>query len=492
MPNPRLVLKCQHQRNLHTIQKQAMNMRKVLTFSLFILLSVCYAVSYPHSHSSTDLSVPIKAAQVSSDVFQCDSSNSIHRALCKAALQKVNLELEQAGIRIDRNGVLFVYDDATDKKIQTGKSCSVTAKQTHQHLEARFKRSARLRLTGNSLTEPFLLRLKLPVTLHGRIDIKQRFGVKVPKISSFMIRMKCKNYASDSYSLKGSVSTNAKLGVGFYLKPSLGTVESGDYAIVLQPIVRVVTRLENIDIKLDASGVNPIAAVWSSVVGWRSTLHQVADAAVNGRSIKAVIDKNAAWDFGSTVVLGIGSLPAPLERIIWKLLSKAGEFFARKKARGYGADIEDDLNKKVRRALKVGSDGKRVLIIKRKFMELMRTNGNDANIFVKPQASPTDNCMNRANYICAVCRGCSTCRSEQRKCRVQRDAESRKWTPKNMISSVPKVAALVKQSPKSSVGVRSPAQDRDACYNRASGVCSACKGCSECRYLISGCDKMRI
>ncbi|PXF41761.1 hypothetical protein BWQ96_08511 [Gracilariopsis chorda] len=474
------------------MQEQAKNMKVFLSLTLFALFSLSYAASYPRFYSPTDLSVAVKASQVSTEVFRCDSSNAIHRALCRAALNKVNSELEGAGISIDRNGVLFVYDDPSNRKIQTGKSCSVTAEQRHQHLEARFKRSARLRLKGNSLTEPFVLRLKLPVTLSGRVDIKQRFGAKVPQISSFKIRMKCKNYASDSYSLKGSLSTNANMGIGFYLKPSLGTVASGDYAIVLQPIVRVVTKLESTDIRLDASGVSPIAAVWSSVVGWTSTLTQVADAALNGKSITAVIERNVAWDVGSAVVLGIGSLPAPLEKLLWKLLSTVGEFLARKKARGYGEDIEDDLNKKVRRALNVGSDGKRVIIIKRNFMEMLRKQGENENVFVRPPTNPTADCMTGVNYMCSICRGCSQCVSERNRCRAQQRAVTQKWTPKNLIHSVPKIAALARPSPNPKPAPRGTVQDRDACYRRAHSVCAACRGCGECRYLISQCDRIRI
>lgn len=373
--------------------------------------------------------------QILPSVFSCDSSDPLLQAICKEALKKINAELQSGGISIDRAGLLFNYDDPKDEKIRTGHSCTVTADVKHKRVTARIDRSAGVNLSGNSLTEPLTLRFKLPVTVDARVDVKQRFGTR--------LIFGCSNYASDSYSLKATLSTQADAVIGFALNPSLGKVASGDYGLVLEPNVAVLSSLDNFDLDFRVSGVSPITSVLTHIVGFSSTILKSITALFKGDSVSKIIKDSLVFDFGVPIVLGIGALPRPVEDLIWGQLANFAEHIIEKEALGFGADLEDKLNADVRRIFKTDDDGKRTIIVKKEIVQLVAGGAGSSQIFIDPPRKRSlKACKDPVLRLCAQCRGCPDCVNRLRACDKAEREYNRQYGATNLVASKPKIASL--------------------------------------------------
>jgi hypothetical protein len=75
--------------------------------------------------------------------FECRTGNAEEQLLCRVVRTRINDELAQSNISIDANGILFGYDDPTHIKIDTGHSCTVTARIERRRASARLGRGGR-------------------------------------------------------------------------------------------------------------------------------------------------------------------------------------------------------------------------------------------------------------------------------------------------------------------------------------------------------------
>lgn len=374
--------------------------------------------------------------QISANVFTCDSSNELLNAVCQVGLRRINNDLEAAGIAIDQDGLLFTWEDPADKKINTGHSCTVTAKVTNQKASARITSGAMLRFNGNSLTEPFAMRLQLPVVLDAKVDVKQRFGTRI--LGS------CSNTGSDSYDLKATLTTTADAMLGLSFNPSFGMLDSGDYGLVIEPKVAVVSQVRNTDLSFRISGVSPLTPVLTFVHGFGSSLFKIVTTLFTGDSIKGVLS-GLLFDLGAPIILGIGALPRPLEAEIWDRILKSPQREAEKKAMGFGNDIEEKLQADLRRIFKLQADGKRVFIIKKDIVELVRDLGVNADVFTEPPISPSVECEERAKVPCRsndLNVIYDVCIPLQQECQRLAREHQEKYSPTSVIVSKPKVASL--------------------------------------------------
>lgn len=406
-------------------------------FTILCLLFFSSVLSSPIRHSEK---------QISASVFSCESSNELLNAICAVGLREVNAELQAAGISITRDGILFSFDDPQDKTISTGHSCTVTAKTTHVHFSAKLSSTSSLDLNGNSLIEPLLIRVQLPVSFSARVDVKQRFGIRI--LGS------CSNTGSDSYALKGSVGTAADIIVGFSLNPSLGMLDSGDYGLVLEPKVAVVTKLRNTAISFRVSGVSPLSAVWTHVVGVSSTILKAITAVFTGESIKDIVGNALLFDYGIPILLGVGALPNLLEQFIWNRILNLAEHIIDKKSKGFGPDLEDKLQADINSALKVRGDGKRVIVIKRDIVNLFRLSGVAADVFIRAPVDPSVDCDRRAKQACSsgdLNHIYTVCIPLLAECKRLRETYQATHTPPNVIVSKPKIAAFVTTPPPTTI-----------------------------------------
>jgi hypothetical protein len=363
-------------------------------------------------------------------LVNCDSGSPEVRALCQLALARVNQELDARGITIDKDGVLVEFDDPTDRKIETGHSCTVRAELKHANVQTRVKSSASLDVSGNSLTRPLVIKLALPVDLKARLDIKQSYGHR-------LLLGSCNNAGSDSYSLTGGVSTTADIVLGFTLNPSFAVRDNGEYAIVLEPKVAMATALRDMNFSLHASGVSPLSAVWTHTAGFSSTLARSTTALFRGDSVSSIFKSTYAWDFLVPVVLGIGSLPRPLEEEIFSAmvpLFVEGE--AKKRAASFSAGLEERLQAKVNAALGA-ENGKRIILIKKDFLPLLTSGADPASLFVDRSRPPNPRaaCEARASQKCSP--DPASCEALSRACHAEEQAYLQLYPPIRLSSATP-------------------------------------------------------
>lgn len=421
--------------------------------------------------------------QISSNIFSCDSSDSTIRAICSYTLEQLNSELKATGVSLDHNGLLFNYDDPKDVKIDTGHSCSVTAQVRHKHVSARLSSNANLDLSGKSLTEPLAIRLKLPVSISGRVDIKQRFGIR-------LLFGSCSTVGSDSFSFKGSAHTTANVVIGLTLNPSLGRTPSGDFLLAIKPQVATLFALEHLDFNFRVSGVSPIAAVVSVVSGLSSTFFKSVTALFKGDSVSSILKDSLPFDLGAPLLLGVGALPKPLEEAVWKSLTNYGVHVAAKKAAGFGDDIESELNKKVRRALRLDSSGRRSVLLRKDIVELVAAGKNGSDILSNVPANPYKACRKEISALCNSCRGCMECRKLSENCDQLSSEHRHRYAASHMVAARPKIASQIAAATPPPRQGTSPAKQKEGCFRNANMICVECRGCLECIRLQKQCSSM--
>lgn len=457
-------------------------MKLQLTFFFVLLATIALVQALPFANNKHNFSKSAAAIvkQVSPDVFSCDSADPVIRAVCKEGLGKFNSELSKAGISIDSGNFIFNYDDPDDESIPTGHSCTVRAEMQHKHISAKISSSSRLDISGNALTEPLAVRVELPVSLQARVDIKQRFGVR-------LIFGRCSTVGSDSYSLKASVGTVANIVVGFFLNPSLAVMDTGEYVLKIEPKLAVMSAISNTKLNFEVSGVSPVSGVLTRVLGFSSTVLKSATALLNGESVSEIVLRSIPFDFGVPVLLGIGILPQPIETSIWNQILKRR---ATKEAKGFVEDLGDKLSATIGKALKLDSDGKRVLIVKKETVDRLRAGTSISHIFESEPTSrdPSADCYRALGELCTSCDYCRQCEDEEYRCQqISEDFFNRygRFFKAKFVPAIPKVASISTPTPAPRVDNRSPYQK---CIDWAYEECDQCGGSCPFCAVYDFCD----
>ena len=353
-----------------------------------------------------------------------------------------------------------------------------------QSFSAKFTTTSALNLEGDSLIEPLALQLNLPVSLAGRLNMLQRFGVRV--FGS------CSTKGSDHFSFLGSLSTTAKLLVGLHLNPSLGHIESGDYALVIEPRVAVISSLDDTDIKFRVSGASPIAAVYTAVTGLTSTFLKSLTKLLTGDSATAEFENVFQNDVLYPLVLGVGSLPRPVEEALFERFLKVGEKAVTAAGSKFGDGLEESLRNEVSRALQLDEDGRRTIILKKEAVDLIRLGGVNLDAFVERPPNPSQECMRTAQVGCIGSRGSLLpgCSEKFARCSQLGQAYTRQYTATGLRRSKSRIEAAIeaRQAPTgantgsggSGNGSGGAAIGRDECIRQANRLCSSCRGCSQC------------
>lgn len=408
---------------------------KKIIQNLLLIITIATSSAFQPPESSN----PVSVRQISPDVFTCDSSNVVVRTICQAALDKFNEELSSAGVSIDSNGLLLTYDNPDDIRIKKG--CKRNAEVRHRHVSVRFTRGASLDVQMLSLNEPFLLRVKLPVAVYARVDIKQRFGLKT--------FLGCSTLGSDSFSFKAQSSTVSNIVIGFTLDPSFGVTKGGDYILKIAPRFTSVFSLDNFKLDFRVSGVNALANVLSFITGLESSLLKTVTALVEGDSVSDTVKEALIFDIGVPIVLGIGSLPGPLEKLIWKklLLGKI-EKRIKKNAQQYSNDFEEKINQKLRKKFRLNSRGERSLLIRNDIVQDLLSGKPAETLFEDVPDDPGIKCRHnfRPPRLCGkhICRQLErfVCPPTNRLCSCSKLSSEwkEKYEPIILAPSLPKIS----------------------------------------------------
>lgn len=381
----------------------------MLLFTYFFVTSlIVYVCAAPAKYPRP---APISHKQISPGVFSCSSGTATLKSICIKALEVVNSKLTEAGISVTEEGVLFTYEDPDDDKLNTGCSCTTTAEIKHKHVTVKIDKSADIELTLGNLTEPVVVALQLPVSSHAKIDVKQSFGSK--------LFGKCRNYASDSYSFLGDVSTNASVVIGLSLRTSLGQIPNGDYLLEIKPVVAVLFSLESTDLRFRVSGVSPFSGVWTFITGFTSTFFGSLKALIGGESVSRYLEA-LKFDIGATLTLSVATLPEPLRDHLFRLLDRLGSEalnnLGNKEVDKYTNNLEELLTARVGEVLGAREDGKVVYIVTKQTVDYLESGVNVTEFFKGPPADPSVTCYKGAKALCIACKECAGCIARTQEC----------------------------------------------------------------------------
>lgn len=309
--------------------------------------------------------------------FTCDGPPGEQNEACKLILQRINDDLTQEVVSISKDSIMYTYNDPNPEKIDTGHSCSSTAEVRSKTATAKIGTDIDLDLSGDALSDPFMLKLEVPVAISANVRVKQRFG--------FRVFGSCSNTGSDSYTFKGSASTRAKVAVVVDLDPTFSMTSEGNYQVSIDPQVAVAADLEDVDLNLKVSGVSPLNAVATFIHGFSSTLARATTAVFTGDSVTQVFEDTLAFDIG--VPLGLSILGGPAGDFVLDIIEKKAEREAQRKAQGFALDLETSLTQRVRAALGVTGRGKRTFVISKDYLQIVAGGGALEDILVEPKTT---------------------------------------------------------------------------------------------------------
>ncbi|KAK3690582.1 hypothetical protein B0T22DRAFT_529023 [Podospora appendiculata] len=310
--------------------------------------------------------------------LECSKGDATIQALCQVVSKRVSAALASASIKVDRTGVLFVYDDPTDRGIDTGHSCTVTADIQNTRAEAKLLADASLDFSGNplSVSDPALFVAELPVELSARIDVKERFGTRV-------LLGGCTHIGSDSFALTGSVQTTAKVAILFSFAPALVRIDPvGNYIFTIRPIVKVAAQLAKTDIDFNISGVSFLNGLVTAILGGTSSLFKAVTSILKGDSLSKVWD-NVKQHVLDVAVGSLLSLPFDLLDDLVELLAQL--YVDEKKAgiaQAYSGELEKQLRTLISGALGLNANGERQFVLRKDFVDLINRLGDGADIWL--------------------------------------------------------------------------------------------------------------
>jgi len=223
--------------------------------------------------------------------LECRDLSRFEQAVCTAITEDINQQLDDQGISFSDGDLIISTVPVSPRKIDTGHSCTHKAKIKSSRLNIRFNRSGEFDLNGNTVSEPLIVYVNMPVNAYGRIDIKEEWGFR-----SFG----CTRTASDSYYADASANITAELMLFVSLEPKMSMAENGDYLVTVKPIVEVMTAFDDIDLDFDFHGKSILNGLGTLLHGGISSFLQGLEAAIKGDSASGHFEQ-----FG--IDIGIGS-----------------------------------------------------------------------------------------------------------------------------------------------------------------------------------------
>jgi hypothetical protein len=349
---------------------------KPFGYSLRILWCLFYFAKFTKAQvdgTLKDILAPIV------NLLECDKGTPEIQQLCQLVTAKIRPQLAAAGLTIEKNDILFNYDDPTSKDIDTGHSCTVTAAIKDTRASALLSDRASLDLSGNPLSGQGVVAVSLPVSLSAAVDIQEKFGVNIWPFG-------CNRLGSDTFTVSGSISTTAAIWIYFTLAPSLRPDTNGDYILTIHPLLDVTAKLANTQItSTHISGASPFAAIATAVLAFPSDGLKAFTDLIRG-------DFAGAWDqlfqqFPKDLAIGaISALPSPVLNAILPYLAKAA---VASKLKGvdsrFSAQLKNKLTAAIAKTLSLDANGEHNFVVKKNFASLLQQNAQ-ADVFLPSKA----------------------------------------------------------------------------------------------------------
>lgn len=293
---------------------------------------------------------------------------------CDLLLQRLNDDLSRASLSINRNNIMYTFQDTTKETIDTGDSCSLTAEVQSRSATVRFGTGVNLDLSSGDIFDPFMLKIQIPVHIISGVNVMQRSG--------FRIFGRCRTLGSETVTFQGGSSTDTQILVTVDLNPSVSFTSEGNFEVSIEPTVAVAADIDDVDLNLRVSGdsANIFEEVSAFVQRFPSTLFQDTSNLFESDYVLTVFSETAPVPLG--VPVGFSQISQSAESIGLALLREIPERQALQSAAGFAFVLERDLTAKVRSALGVDATGTRSFIISGQFQQLLLAGGSLEDILV--------------------------------------------------------------------------------------------------------------
>lgn len=321
------------------------------------------------------------------ELMECSTGTDEVQRLCQVVARYTDGLLQNAGLSITKDGILYSYDDGTDVKLDTGHECTVTAKIHRRRASVRLDGSASIDLSGNPVNGAGIVAVALPVSMDAKVDITEKTGYKLIN--------HCETLGSCSLDAIGSVSTIARLWVFFALAPQLKNDDEGNFVVTIKPLVEAIAKLDNTQVDAHVNNGCHLNAILGLILSLPSTIGQfLID--VYTADFQGVYD-TITQQFPKDLGIGIGlALP---DAVLNQIVPTVAREVVKKKLKGadsrYSEQLTASLQGVVARALGLDSNGERNIVVKKDFISLLEQFGIDADVFLPDK--PSNFCVSAAD-----------------------------------------------------------------------------------------------
>lgn len=172
----------------------------------------------------------ITTKQIHPNAVTCAHPTEDNEIICKALLEKLNTELQNAGISIGRSTTVIRYDNDNHQTIRS--SCRSSAYLHNQHVVGTLSAGTSIPIKGDIITTPVLIDITVPAHVYGRFDLYYHLGLKFFR--------RCRHYVRDHFSLHVDVNTHIRLYGKFFVHIDFEWSDNGEeLKVILRPVSEV-------------------------------------------------------------------------------------------------------------------------------------------------------------------------------------------------------------------------------------------------------------
>lgn len=296
---------------------------------------------------------------VSMDTFPLGHAlyfNDFEKHVSNKAAEKLSLDFDKYHISLSSGDLLVRMEPLIEpQRIDTGHSCTHKAWIRSNYIEVKILSSTSIDFKGNSLTEPLITFLDLPVSVYAKVSLKEEWG--------YRIFGSCNSYASDSYSADALAFINALTRVFISLEPTIRPLSNGDFEVMIEPVVNVTIDFDDIDLDFDFHGKSILNGVATKLTSISSTLKAI-EAGLDGESMEEDL-RQSLFDVGLGLFQTIEWISGSID-LVDDLLDDIAKAEAERYLTelGFENELENNIYASLSDALKLDENGRRSFVIR--------------------------------------------------------------------------------------------------------------------------------
>jgi len=245
-----------------------------------LLLLVMFISQAAISAENYILRTPVSALK---DLLDCSDQAGATSTLCLYLSTQVGQALANSNVTIGDNEVIVHASPLVtgrDRYIDTGHSCSWTARVSSSHASLSLKDSTSVSLMGDLISSPLMMAGNIDVGVYTQARIKEEFGFRYHTIHCSGLKCKkvtkCAVYATDSWSVAAEDDfARGSVLVGVNLQPKYGETGDGGYYVSVTPLVYVAMSVKGLDPEVTITGKNNLLGAFAYLPAALSTASEL-------------------------------------------------------------------------------------------------------------------------------------------------------------------------------------------------------------------------